>query len=189
MEEQENRNISIFRVEAVQRYLQSQQESVLPQFTSPKIFLYIWILITLLIVSLCLTWFVKIPVYASGKAVVVEAADDSFSNSLALTLFLPSQYQDQLQEGQSVLIQSESSDKPIQQTIVAVSPNVIGPMRVTAVYGIAPGVVTEPAAVAQTQFDTPLTSSLPASTYIGSRYTAQVKVGTRSLISLISFNN
>jgi len=42
---------SIFRTEAVRRYIQDQQESVLPQFLRPRTFLYLWIFLVVLLVA------------------------------------------------------------------------------------------------------------------------------------------
>lgn len=48
---------SIFRTEAVRRYIQDQQEAVLPQFLCPRTFLYLWIFLVLLLVAGCfVTW-------------------------------------------------------------------------------------------------------------------------------------
>jgi len=46
----------IFRADAVRRYTQSREESVLPRFVSPRTFTYLWILLGLLGVSGFVAW-------------------------------------------------------------------------------------------------------------------------------------
>ena len=41
----------IFRADAVQRYIQSHQKSILPRFVCPRTFLYLWILLGLLLLA------------------------------------------------------------------------------------------------------------------------------------------
>jgi hypothetical protein len=51
---------SIFRTEAVRRYIQNQREAVLPRFVCPSTFLYLWILLGLLLVAgCCVTWLAR----------------------------------------------------------------------------------------------------------------------------------
>jgi hypothetical protein len=42
---------SIFRAEAVRRYIQNHEEAVLPRLICPRTFLYLWILLGLLLAA------------------------------------------------------------------------------------------------------------------------------------------
>jgi hypothetical protein len=42
---------AIFRTEAVRRYMNNQQETVLPRFLCPRSFLYLWIFLGLLLLA------------------------------------------------------------------------------------------------------------------------------------------
>lgn len=53
---------SIFREEAVRRYVESQEKSVLPRLLSPKTFLYLWSLVGLLAASSIIIWLAIKPV-------------------------------------------------------------------------------------------------------------------------------
>lgn len=44
-------NRSIFRAEAIRRYLQDQHKTVLPQFIRPRMFVYLWILLGFLLLA------------------------------------------------------------------------------------------------------------------------------------------
>ncbi|WP_420644492.1 hypothetical protein [Candidatus Leptofilum sp.] len=184
MDKWENGKRSIFRAEAVRHYLHSQQEEIFPRFGSPYAFPYLWILICLLIVSLCFTWLVQIPVLISGQAVVIESPASPLANNLALAIFLPPQYQNQLQEGQIVYVQSGLKGEPILQTIIAISPDVVSPLAASTVYGVEPGAVNEPITVVLADFNLAELTSIPTATYIGSQFSVQVEIGSRRLISL-----
>ena len=58
---------SIFRADAVRRYVQSQQRAVLPRFVCPRTFLYLWILLGLLLLTGGLvTWFARGPLFVGA---------------------------------------------------------------------------------------------------------------------------
>lgn len=46
-----SKNYQIFRAAAVQHYVKQQQKAVLPRFLCPRIFVYLWILLALLLVA------------------------------------------------------------------------------------------------------------------------------------------
>ena len=79
---------SIFREDAVRRYAAGQEKTVLPQLVSPRTFTYLWVLLSLLGASSAIAWFTRIPVYASGSAVVVRWRD---SQRIVVAAFLPPQ--------------------------------------------------------------------------------------------------
>ena len=47
---------SIFRDEALRRYVESQEKSILPRLLSPTTFVYLWALVGLLAASSVITW-------------------------------------------------------------------------------------------------------------------------------------
>lgn len=63
---------SIFRNDAVRRYVESREKSVLPRLVSPRTFIYLWFLLGLLGMSSIVAWFARVPMYASGSAIVVR---------------------------------------------------------------------------------------------------------------------
>jgi hypothetical protein len=54
-------NRSIFRADAVRRYMQGREKAVLPQLPSPSTFLFLWILLGLLLASGLVAWFTQAP--------------------------------------------------------------------------------------------------------------------------------
>ncbi|WP_009630783.1 hypothetical protein [Synechocystis sp. PCC 7509] len=53
---------SIFRDEAVRRYVESQEKAVLPRLLSPKTFFYLWLLVGLIAATSVITWLAIEPV-------------------------------------------------------------------------------------------------------------------------------
>jgi len=62
--EMEERRRSIFRSEAVRRYMQAHEESILPRLVCPRFFAYLWTLLLLLLGAGVVTWL------AAGRALL-----------------------------------------------------------------------------------------------------------------------
>jgi len=57
LREIESARPSIFRPDAVRRYRESRQQSVLPRLVCPRSFLYLWIFLGILIAAGMVMWF------------------------------------------------------------------------------------------------------------------------------------
>lgn len=94
---------SIFREEAIRRYVESKEKAVLPRLVSPQTFAYLWFLLGLLSVSSLVAWFTRVPVYTSGSAVVVRLNDQlndkthSSDTEIVVAAFFPPQHLSSLQ--------------------------------------------------------------------------------------------
>jgi hypothetical protein len=90
-EEMKTNNRPIFRPEAVRRYAEAREQSVLPKFVSPRIMVALWALVVLLILSGVATWFTSTPVYASGLAIVVDTRNKltNIEEGMAILALLP----------------------------------------------------------------------------------------------------
>lgn len=182
-------NRTIFRPDAIERYVQRGEQSVLPRFVSPRTFAFLWALLALLAASGFLAWFAQVPVYASGLAVVVDAghlALDAYDN-LVLALFLPPENRSQLQVGQSFFLRLTPAGEPYEGTIFAIEHEIIGPAAAQQKFGLGAGAaqaITGPAAVALARLpDIPAGASPEA--YLGSVYRADVQLGSRRALSLL----
>ncbi|WP_431631573.1 hypothetical protein [Alkalinema pantanalense] len=58
---------SIFREEAVRRYVAGQESTVLPRLVSPRTFAYLWMLLGVLGMSSTIAWLTKIPAYLNHE--------------------------------------------------------------------------------------------------------------------------
>jgi len=62
----------LFRRQALEFYAQSREKTILPRLTRPPVFLLLWLLLSLTVIALVVTWLVRIPVYASGSGIIIE---------------------------------------------------------------------------------------------------------------------
>jgi hypothetical protein len=182
-------NRSIFRADAVRRYTQSREESVLPRFVSPGTFTYLWILLGLLGVSGFVAWCARVPVYASGLGVVVDrrGKTNDVRDDVVMVAFLRPENHSRLRVGQTLLVQLEPAGERTRRPIIAIEPKIVSPNAVQQRFALSAGAahaVAQPSAVAIARFE-PNPTNLPASTYVGSVYPVDVEVGSRRVLSLL----
>lgn len=183
-----NTRRSIFRDEAIRRYVESREKSVLPRLVSPRTFLYLWLLLGLLVMSSIIAWFTRIPVYASGSAVVVRwrCKHHSTREAIAVAAFFPAQTRSSLRVNQKLSLRFEALGEHLNSSIIAVEPGISSPATARKQFGLDTGAalaVTQPVAVAIAEFK-PL-PKVPAPKYLGSLGRAEAEVGSRRAISLL----
>lgn len=184
-------NRSIFRTDAIRRYVQSREEPVLPRFISPPVFIYLWILLGLLVAGGFITWFAQVPVYASGPAIVVDGKGktQSVGDDLLVVAFLPPESFSDLRIGQTLFLQFDRVSERLGRPIIAVEPQISSPEAARKRFALSAGAVqsiTQPSAVAIARLE-PTPAGLPAGVYVGSIYRADIEVGSRRGISLLPF--
>lgn len=187
---------SIFRDEAVRHYVESREKSVLPRIVSPQTFLYLWSLLGLLAASSIITWFAKIPVYASGPAVVTRwPKAEGMGEELVVVAFLPPQYITKLGTNQKLFLKFDGmgdrgafpQGNRFSSTILAVEPQIRSPNSVQKQFALSPSVaqaLTQPVAVVIARLK-PVSTELPASVYLGSLGRAEVEIDSQRAISLL----
>jgi hypothetical protein len=179
----------IFRADAVRRYLQGKEESVLPRFVSPRIFRYLWIFAVLFGLGCFLTWWMEVPVFVSGPAIIVsgEIANAGGSKEPVLIMFLPSDSISHLQVGQQLYLKTSEPRNRLVRRVTGVEKAVSSPAEARKRFKLPPaaaGAVEAPSAVAIAELPRTL-DGLPATKHIGSVYDADIKVGARRLISFL----
>jgi hypothetical protein len=190
----DNNRYSIFRADAMRRYVSSREEAVLPRWVSPRTFLYLWFLLGLLLVSSLVAWFAKVPVYASGSAIVVRSRGKSQSNRdhLVVAIFFPAQNRPRLQVNQRVVLnlegmQDAQNKHNFSRSILAVEPAILSPDEAQKQFDFAAGTaltIAQPVVVAIAPLE-PLPQGLPTSAYLGSIGKAEVVVGSQRTLSLL----
>ena len=182
-----NTKRSIFRSDAVRRYIQGKEKSVLPRFISPRTFICLWFLLGLLMFSGFFAWFVKIPVYASGSAVVVDWSNNSqyFQDDVAVVAFVPAENLSHLNVGQTMFL--NTTRERLRSSIIVIEPKIINPATAQNRFALTSGaaaVITQPVAVSIGRFK-PMSPDFSTSTYIGSIYNVDIEIGSRRVISLL----
>lgn len=194
---------SIFREEAIRRYVESKEKAVLPRLVSPRTFTYLWFLLGLLTISSFIAWFTRVPVYISGSAVVTRSHGKLMNDQLhhrasrvnedvVVVAFFPSQYLSSLQTSQKLFLSfdvtgiSEMARNAnyFDRSIIAVVPRIISPADIQKHFALKAQVTNQPAVVAIAHLE-PIPAHLPATAYMGSIGQAKVEIGSQRLVSLL----
>jgi hypothetical protein len=170
---------SIFRDQAIQKYRQNQEKSVLPRIVAPPVFLFFWILLAILTAAGVLAWLGQVPLYVMGSGVVLEKAVLSNQGSDEAVAAIPFSPHDvfHIHKGLLSEIQVGSTGPVITRTVDVVSPTMLSPSEVQRLYGIA---ITDPAQIVSIR----LGSDISRRVYAGSPVHVRIQVGSRRLLSL-----
>jgi hypothetical protein len=178
----------IFRESAMRQYVQRREQDVLPQIVSPPVFACSWFLLALILMAGLLAWSAELPTDVSASGVIIQQARQTVSSSASNTaqalIFFPSTDASQLRAGQSIKL-TIGSTTSISSTITSVQAGLISPSDARKRYGLDAGeaqVITEPSRVVIVNLD----KSISAHTFAGSTVSAQVQVGTHSVLSQIT---
>jgi hypothetical protein len=182
-------NRPIFRPEAVRRYTEAREQSILPKFVSPQIMVALWTLVVLLILSGVAVWFTSTPVYASGLAIVVDPRNklSNIEEGMAILTLLPPEAQPALDKGKTILIQVNASSKPLEREIVAFEKDASKVNHILEEFALEnhPTVAkAQPSAVAIVRLED-MPGNVPTNDYIGTIFRADIQVGSRRIASLL----
>jgi hypothetical protein len=187
--EMKTNNRPIFRPEAVRRYPEAREQSVLPKFVSPRIMVALWALVVLLILSGVAVWFTSTPVYASGLAIVVDTRNKlaNIEEGMAILALLPPEAQPALDKGKTILIQVNASSKPLERRVIAFEKDASKMNHILEEFGLEnhPAVAkAQPGAVAIARLED-MPGNVPTNDYIGTIFRADIQVGSRRIASLL----
>jgi hypothetical protein len=187
--EMKTNNRPIFRPEAVRRYTEAREQSVLPKFVSPRIMVALWALVVLLILSGVAVWFTSTPVYASGLAIGVATRNKlaNIEEGMAILALLPPEAQPALDKGKTILIQVNAGSKPLKREIVAFEKDASKVNRTLEEFGLEnhPAVAkVQPAVVAIVRLED-MPGNVPTNDYLGTIFRAEMQVGSRRVASLL----
>lgn len=172
-----------FRSRALQYYLEGREESVAPRLISPPVFACLWILLSLLIVGIAGASFFRIPVRASGVAVITRGtcAMEADCKSLMIVALFPPESLPHLRVGETIYLERAGNADRVRVSVTGVEPTVDSPETIRSRFGIAtslaPG-IDHPSAVAIAQWD-------GAAEYAGSVVSVQVEFGSRRIVTLL----
>ena len=182
-------NRPIFRPEAVRRYAEAREQSVLPKFVSPRIMVALWTIVVLLIFSGVAVWFTSMPIYGSGLAIVVDTENKpvNIEEGTAILALLPPEAQSALDEGKTILIQVNANSKPLKREIVAFEKDASKVNHILEEFGLEnhPAVAkAQPGAVAIVRLQG-MPGNAPAKDYVGAIFRADIQIGSRRIASLL----
>lgn len=170
---------SIFRDQAIQKYRQNQEKSVLPRIVAPPVFLFFWILLAILTAAGVVAWLGQVPLYVTGVGVVLEkdALSHEGNDEAVAVVPLPTRDAFHIHRGLLSEIQIGSTGPALTRTVDAMSPTMLSPSEVQRLYGIT---MSDPAQIVSIR----LGSGISRRIYAGSPVHVRIQIGSRRLLSL-----
>ncbi len=175
---------SIFRSQAVQKYRQNQEKSVLPRIVAPPVFLFFWILLIILTSAGIVSWLGQIPLYVTGSGTVLDkdVLPAQGDDEAVAIIILPASDIAHIRAGLPAQIQIGSTGPQVSRTVDSVSSAILSPSEVHQNYGIE---MTDPAQVVFLR----LGPNISRHVYAGSPVHVQIQIGSQRLISLFPILN
>ena len=180
---------SVFRSQALERYMNRHEKSTFSKLLAPKTFLYLWLILGLLFIGGLCVLLADIPMYAPAIAVVVEGDGtlEPDSREVKVVLLLSPEYLTQLKVNQSVFFRMGRVHSLVNRRISVVEPRISNAAAIRnrfALTGDSASKVNHSTVVAFIPLE-PLPNGMEASSYLGTSYEAQVEIGHRRLGSFL----
>jgi hypothetical protein len=178
----------IFRATALQRHNDYLDKIVLPRYARLPWPAILWALAGLLLVLVTLLWYIQMPIYATGPAVVVRTPTGlAGEGEVALAVFLPVEFASRLRAGQPAIVHlsglaTQGQAVGMRQTVAAVEAIVAAPAKLRARYGLdnSTGLLIDgPAVVALIRLNS------PAERLLGSIGEVQIQVDMQRSLALL----
>jgi hypothetical protein len=177
--------IRIFRGDAVHRY--GLMGEIFPRPVAAPSFLLLWLLLGLLAAGGMLAWLARVPVYASGAAVIADPSEAGRPGGGAMIVaFLPAEHLSRLKIGQMILFRPDAGGKPLERRIAAIELEATSPEAARQRFEPRDGAlegVNQPVVIAIAPLG-PVASGFSPAAYAGSTGRVEVQVGSRRVLSL-----
>ncbi len=177
----------IFRQKAIEQHRLRQERDVLPPWTRPRVAVFLWILIGLLIGTCILLWSVRVPTLVTVNGVVTQMPEKRGTlltgDVVAVILLTPAQ-RSLLHSNLPVTIRLITSGVTMHQSLTFVESRMLGPDAIRDRYhlqGNQTQLLSGPQIIALVR----LGASQEAPELVGSVCQADVQVGSRRVLSLI----
>jgi hypothetical protein len=176
----------LFRTQALQEYAQGREKEILLRLVRPPVLLCGWLLLGLLFAATLLAWQTRVAVSVEVAGIIAQETWTASTGASQVTgvLFVPASTSRSIPAGQSVMVQLTGQAAPLHATIISVDAAVITPAAARQQYGLSGDlawVITQPSVVVTFLVST----DLPASALTGRSVVAEVRVGSRTLLSLL----
>ena len=176
----------IFRQQALDHYVQARERTILPRLVAPPFFLCLWVLLALLLTTIVLAWQTQIPTYAGAAGVLVQNGKITPQNTgeVLAMLFVPASLSPEVRVGQVVTLQLVAVGEQLQAVIRSIEPGSITPADARQRYGLTGDLaltISQPSAIVTAALATPLSPDMS----VGRRISTQIRVGSRSVLSLL----
>jgi hypothetical protein len=174
---------SIYREQALKKYLQRQEQNVLLRLIKPPVFLCCWLFLLLLLTGLILACLIRVPSYTTERGVIIEQKVDNKDVAEAI-FFVPLGQQNRLHVGQMVTLALDSTNVSMQRPIEQIDTQAIGPEQARVQYalqGTSMQVINEPSTTVTVLLGPYNANNL----YVGSMCSGVAQTGSQSVLSLV----
>ena len=175
---------AIFRENALKKYTERREPDIVLRLVTPPTFLFLWILLLLFLCAGVLAWSIHVPTYSIGQGILVEQGNSQQnSHQIEAALFVPAGQYASFRKGQPVKLFVGPTAQSLDGTVDSVDTRVISPQDARSRFnlqGQLAQLVTGPAVIV---FIRP--TSAASDSFAGSVCSAQVQVGSRSILSLL----
>jgi hypothetical protein len=179
------RRQSLFRAQALRQYTQGREKTVLPRTVASPVFLCCWLLLGLLLLATFLAWQAQVPAYAAAFGLLRQQVPGQQTTAQwEAILFVPAASVSGVQTGDAITLQVVLSGQQLSGTIASAMPGIITPDEARQQYDLTGDlalIITQPSVVLQVA----LSASLPPGMIIDSSVSAQVRIGSQSVLSLL----
>jgi hypothetical protein len=176
----------IFREQALQHYIQKNEQTVLPRTISPFVFTCCWIVLALAILASFFIWSVPVPNYVEtlGIPVIPESSASTTQTTSILTIF-PLRAQAYIRSGQIVQVGGPTLEYPLTGHITSIDTQHLNTTELSQRYALSPTLVQS--LPASEVFVGTITTSqaIPIQNDISSRVIVRYQQGTRRALSLL----
>jgi hypothetical protein len=146
----------------------------------------LWLsLAALLLASVVAGFLVRVPVYASGSAVVTDPSDGKWGEEAMVVIFTPPEYLTELRPGRQVVFRADTPGELSTTSIVAVLPHIMTPKAARERFALdrtVDAAVDQPSAVA---LASPNFTRDAGKELEGRSYQVNVEVGARPALTLL----
>lgn len=176
-------NRSIFREDAYKRYLQKQKQGIILHLARPPVWIFAWLLLLFFLGAGLLAWRAQVPVFVEGQGIMTRQ-NSTHGAIIVAVLFVPTSQQKQIHPGQLVDVRVGPKATPCKGVVASLEPRVMSPLDIRTRFqlqGESASMVAEPSVTAVIRLDATLSADL----YTGSTFSARVRVGSQSVLSLL----
>lgn len=122
---------SVFRADALRFFRDQQEETVVPRWVAPRTLWSVWLLVVLLSVALGFAWWVRVPTFVAGQAVV-----DGNAVGSGLVILLPAAAEGELRTPFRVWVALGGKQARVPVWVEHGRPERLAPLHVMARYGL-----------------------------------------------------
>src|SRR3954466_13308003 len=122
-------NRTIFRRKAWETYVGKQEQTVLPRLVTPRVFVFFWLLLGLLLGAGSIAWWVEIPTYAAGSGILREQPVSSGGPEMTALIFVPASHFLPIETGSVIRIQTNNIGSTSSGQVEKVEPGLISPQE------------------------------------------------------------